>query len=165
MCKDRQLTNKKRFCSMAQLRASLSCNIEVPPALDQVAPELLAGQIQDGKSVVVVDVRTPEEYEKGHIAGSKNIPLDDLDVDTAVAELIATGVESIVFVSLQSPDIDQAAALSFSSKLAETDGPKPTVSILLGGVLYWFQLYSKEANLTAAYDEEHWSSAIQAGKI
>jgi rhodanese-related sulfurtransferase len=29
----------------------------------------------------IVDVRRPDEYESGHIAGAINIPIDDLEVD------------------------------------------------------------------------------------
>lgn len=31
------------------------------------------------KGAIVIDVRTPQEYRSGHIAGSKNIPLDQID--------------------------------------------------------------------------------------
>lgn len=35
---------------------------------------------------VLVDVRTPEEYRSGHIPGSCNIPLQQLELVSAVAE-------------------------------------------------------------------------------
>ena len=35
---------------------------------------------------VLVDVRTPEEYSGGHIPGSNNIPLQQLDKMSAIAE-------------------------------------------------------------------------------
>lgn len=34
--------------------------------------------LQSDKNAVLLDVRTPQEYARGHIAGSINIPLDDL---------------------------------------------------------------------------------------
>ena len=48
---------------------------ELPP--ERVAELLPAGEIQ------VVDVRTPEEYAAGHVAGAEHIPFDEL---TARAE-------------------------------------------------------------------------------
>ena len=37
-------------------------------------------ELKDGipESVVVLDVRTPEEYAAGHLPGSRNIPVDEL---------------------------------------------------------------------------------------
>ena len=35
---------------------------------------------------VLVDVRTPEEYSGGHIPGSRNVPLQQLDKMSAIAE-------------------------------------------------------------------------------
>lgn len=37
----------------------------------------LSEKLKDGKQVLVVDVRQPEEYREGHIAGSKLIPLGE----------------------------------------------------------------------------------------
>ncbi len=34
--------------------------------------------MMDGKEATVVDVRTPEEYEEGHIPGAVNIPNEEI---------------------------------------------------------------------------------------
>ncbi len=39
--------------------------------------EKLAQMIQDG--AVIVDVRSPGEFQSGHVQGSKNIPLPEID--------------------------------------------------------------------------------------
>ena len=45
-------------------------------------PSLKAGELNEklknGKRPLVIDVRQPEEYREGHIAGSKLIPLGEL---------------------------------------------------------------------------------------
>lgn len=41
------------------------------------------------KGAIIIDVRTPEEYKAGHIAESRNIPLDQ--IKSRVAELKKTG--------------------------------------------------------------------------
>lgn len=41
----------------------------------------LSKQIQDG--AIIVDVRTKNEFETGHIAGSRNIPLDKIKAEAA----------------------------------------------------------------------------------
>ena len=33
-----------------------------------------------GNGAVIIDVRTPSEFNSGHISGSKNLPLDNLDI-------------------------------------------------------------------------------------
>lgn len=38
----------------------------------------LSEKLKDDKQAVVIDVRQPEEYREGHIAGSKLIPLGEL---------------------------------------------------------------------------------------
>lgn len=50
---------------------------------DKAAPETAAAKLHDelglGKKILVIDVRTPKEYEAEHIPGSVNIPLDEIE--------------------------------------------------------------------------------------
>ena len=43
-------------------------------------------EYQSTSGAVLLDVRTPEEYQSGHIPGSKNIPLQTIDRVGSVAE-------------------------------------------------------------------------------
>jgi rhodanese-related sulfurtransferase len=45
-----------------------------------VAPQELHQRIAKGEDVEILDVRTPAEYQEVHLPGSKNVPLDQLDV-------------------------------------------------------------------------------------
>ena len=45
-----------------------------PDALVDLEPDELERQIQEAAPVVLVDVRTPREYESGHIAGAVSVP-------------------------------------------------------------------------------------------
>jgi rhodanese-related sulfurtransferase len=47
------------------------------PEAEQVSREELLGRVADG-SVIVLDVRPPEEYAAGHIPGAVSVPLADL---------------------------------------------------------------------------------------
>jgi rhodanese-related sulfurtransferase len=49
------------------------------PALPSLNALELNEKLKDGKQAVVIDVRQPEEYREGHIAGSKLIPLGELN--------------------------------------------------------------------------------------
>ena len=54
-------------------------------AAQQSAEEFAATISQTG--VVIIDVRTPEEYVAGHIEGALNIPIEVGDFDSAIASL------------------------------------------------------------------------------
>jgi len=43
-------------------------------------------EYQQQEGAILLDVRTPQEYREGHIPGSKNVPLQQLDKITEVAE-------------------------------------------------------------------------------
>ncbi|MGE5326427.1 MAG: rhodanese-like domain-containing protein [Deltaproteobacteria bacterium] len=50
---------------------------------DKAAPETEATKLHDelglGRKILVIDVRTPKEFQADHIPGSVNIPLDELE--------------------------------------------------------------------------------------
>lgn len=48
-----------------------------PDAFEAIDRDELARRVADG-TVVVIDVRPPEEFAHGHIAGAISVPLDDL---------------------------------------------------------------------------------------
>jgi rhodanese-related sulfurtransferase len=50
--------------------------------IDQVSADELADRLTSGR-VVVLDVRPAAEYEAGHIAGARNVPLDRLAEEAA----------------------------------------------------------------------------------
>jgi len=53
--------------------------------------------ISSNISLVILDVRTPSEYESGHIKGAKNIPVDELE--TRIVEL-NRDIETLVYCRL-----------------------------------------------------------------
>ncbi len=55
-------------------------------AVQHVDPKQ-AEKLIANKSVVVLDVRTPEEFKQGHIAGAKNIDFQAPDFETRVDSL------------------------------------------------------------------------------
>lgn len=48
------------------------------PPLPSLSATELSEKLRNGKRPLILDVRQPEEYTQGHIAGSKLIPLGEL---------------------------------------------------------------------------------------
>ncbi|MEA3401341.1 MAG: rhodanese-like domain-containing protein [Armatimonadota bacterium] len=48
------------------------------PVRQDISDTELQAMMADGEPLVILDVRTPSEYESGHIPGSLNIPLAEL---------------------------------------------------------------------------------------
>lgn len=44
----------------------------------QVTPEEVKDAMQGSKAAIILDVRTPQEYERNRIGGSINLPIDEL---------------------------------------------------------------------------------------
>ena len=159
------LSEKQLF--KKQFSAQFSA-IEVPPPLEQVDPEALAASIKgNAAKQVILDVRNVDEFEKGHVAGAKNIPHSEFDAEKYVEEVKKLRAENsdltVVFVSLQSPDIDEAAALSFVRAWDDAgDGAATSfVRILLGGTFYWLQLFKDDSALSEAVDKAYWEPILE----
>lgn len=171
----------------ASIKKSLSAQfstsfVDMPPPLEQTDPEALASWISressEKETIMIVDVRLPEEFATGHIAGAINIPhggeadngaavLSHLKTSEVFEAALASGSASVrvVFTSLQSPDIDDAVAQEFVRVLEDdaslkTSSVKVEVSLLLGGVLHWLRLHKESTTLTQSYVADAWESIL-----
>jgi len=84
--------------------------------------------LQSGKSVALIDVRTPVEHREMHIAGSHLMPLDRLD--SAAVKAAASGKENCVLICRSGKRAEQAF------QKIQTAGIK-NLTILDGGVTAW----------------------------
>lgn len=48
-------------------------------SINSISPRQLSDLIQSGGSIELIDVRTPVEYREVHVAGARNVPLDQLN--------------------------------------------------------------------------------------
>ncbi len=92
-----------------------------------VRPDELQGRVQDA---VVIDVRTPGEFESVHIPHSRNVPLDEVEQHAEDLRREAEAGKEVVLVCRSGSRAHQA-----QEKLeAAGVGPLP---ILEGGVVAW----------------------------
>lgn len=94
-------------------------------AVDEIDAAVMAARMAAGE-IVLVDVRTPEEFDEGHIEGAVNMPLDSFD-PAAVPK--AQGKETVIYC--RSGRRSEMAA----QYLSETTGE--TAVHLDGGILAW----------------------------
>lgn len=94
----------------------------------KIQAKQLEQDLQTGKRVTLIDVRTPVEHDEMHIAGSVLMPLDQLDA--AAVKNLAGGSEQCVLICRSGKRAEQA-----HQKLAAA-GCENLV-ILDGGVMSW----------------------------
>lgn len=92
------------------------------------ASTLQVTQLLNRGKTVVVDVRTAEEFAKGHLRDAKNIPLADLA--TRIGELDKSKNKQIIVVDQTGNRADKAAKLFQNAGFNE-------VVCLEGGVAAW----------------------------
>jgi rhodanese-related sulfurtransferase len=92
-----------------------------------VRPDELAERIQDA---VVVDVRTPGEYESVHIPHARNLPLDELDQHVETLQREVAAGKQVVLVCRSGGRAHQA------QERLEAAGLDP-LPILEGGMIAW----------------------------
>ena len=86
----------------------------------QIAPRELAGRLDAGEEVAVLDVRGAAEWEAGHLPGSKNVPvghladrLDEVPRDRPVVVHCLSGARSAIAASiLEAHGFDNVANLA-----------------------------------------------------
>jgi rhodanese-related sulfurtransferase len=74
-----------------------------------VAPTELHKRICEGATVDLVDVRTPKEFQSGHVLQARNVPLDQLAPEHVVAERTAAPSEPIYLICKSGLRARQAA--------------------------------------------------------
>ncbi|KAG5469371.1 hypothetical protein LSCM1_02588 [Leishmania martiniquensis] len=101
----------------------------------------------DKASVIVVDVRSADDYASFHIPESISKPFQDLNFSELASEVASQahrGARLLVFVSAQSPDVDDLAAREYIAEYEKLHAAPPangSVRVLLGGLYTWSQLY------------------------
>lgn len=97
----------------------------------EITAETLQSIIENGADVRLVDIRSPESFEQGHIPGSDNIPFEELP--QRVEEL--DGEDRIITICPLGKSSIQAARL-----IASYEGTsEATVESLDGGLREWEQ--------------------------
>lgn len=79
--------------SLAELDRLVVRYLKAKDSLEAVPADELARRINEG-TVTVLDVRPPEEYASGHVAGAVNIPLHDFE---ARMDELPKGVEVVAY--------------------------------------------------------------------
>ena len=69
-----------------------------PSAVRRVSPEeLLARQAAKDRNLVVLDVRTPEEYAAGHVPGAINVPHEQVEARLPELQQKLAGKDVVVY--------------------------------------------------------------------
>lgn len=108
----------------------------------QIAPPDLEWLLTHHEDVRVLDVRTPGEFETGHIAGAYNLPLGDL---AGVIDELREVTDRVVVVCQSGGRADQACQVLRNAGL---DG----VELLAGGMTAW-----RAAGLPVRQLDERWA--------
>lgn len=66
-------------------------------SIPTITPEELKSRFDTGKSVMLIDVRTPVEFRQAHVAFARNVPLSELD-PKAIGESVKGGDATLFFL-------------------------------------------------------------------
>jgi rhodanese-related sulfurtransferase len=97
--------------------------------VEELSPEAVKERIEEGETQVV-DIRPPEQFERGHIPGAINIPLSQLPASVADVEW----GDDVVCACPVGQSSVQAAKLIQSFEEVDDDA---TVASMAGGYREW----------------------------
>jgi rhodanese-related sulfurtransferase len=87
-----------RILAFVMLCAVGFLGAETPPSLGGlINPEKAKALMASDKTAVLLDVRTAEEFNAGHIAGAKLLPYDEINAKTAARNITAKNTVIIVY--------------------------------------------------------------------
>ena len=66
---------------LSMVFVAMLCGCKGKEKFQTITPETAAEMMASGSGYVVVDVRGKEEYDKGHIPGAINVPVDSIKQD------------------------------------------------------------------------------------
>lgn len=93
-----------------------------------LSPAEVRTLVAGNPDVLLVDVRTPGEYETAHIAGSINLPLDQ--IDSHLDRIVADAGGTLVLVC-------QSGGRAGQCQRRLADAGLPGTTVLAGGVTEW----------------------------
>ncbi len=110
---------------------------EPPPLrVTEISPQELKTQLDNGHNVLVVDMRSPGEYQAGHIPGAINMFVQT--IPTRLSELPQD--RSIVFQCWHGH-----TSLDASAFLIQNGWPASNIASLNGGMAGWVQAHGPGA--------------------
>jgi rhodanese-related sulfurtransferase len=115
----------------------------------------LATELARGEQVTLLDVRTPGEFEAGHIPGSYNVPLDLLDEHRAELRRVT---HPVVLVCRSGSRAAQA-----ERKLAEVGMSQ--VKVLTGGISAWQASGGQVRQVRERWDLERQVRMVAGGLV
>jgi len=98
--------------------------------VEEVTPEDVKERIDDGDDTQIVDIRSPAEFQKGHIPGAINIPMAELP---SRVDEVEWGDDVVVACPIGQSSV-QAARLIGSYEGVDDDS---SVSSMAGGYEAW----------------------------
>jgi rhodanese-related sulfurtransferase len=115
------------LCLWIGIGAAWAAPVSIAAGLNTIDGKVLESMMSDGRALVIVDVREPELFSKGHIRGAINIPYDDAR-PRVLREL--SPKDRIVFVCHGGPMGDKLGRLLVKNGY-------PEVYNLAGGMEKW----------------------------
>lgn len=104
-------------------------SVQTSLSFSTIDPERLHRIVQGGRSVELIDVRTPGEFHSGHAAIARCEPLDSLDPAKIVAQ---AGPDEPIYVICRSGERSEKACAAFAAA-----GLGERVVHVEGGTLAW----------------------------